>query len=357
MENLSDSFRVESLVKLSTDLATRSAALKLVEIAIIVLLNTISVFGNILVCIAVYRNLRLRNVTSIFVITLALSDLAMGCFAMPITSGILIYGKFPYARSVCYLHGFCIFTFAIFSLETLCAIAINRYFCVVKPQHYSSFFTLKRAFCYIMFAFSISLTCSIPPLLTLDIHYAFQPGKAMCLYPFESSLSFTLFLEIVCINIPLAIIAMCYFKVYKVVRDANRTFAQNNRGQTGHSTKQLSANVEEAKVTKTLVAVLIGFVSCWLPISVVDIIDVVMGAPTLPRQLYLTYALLAYTSSTINPFIYGVFNRTFRKEFKKILVCVFRLRKNQVMSDQDQRVAWDESNEIWENKSNYVKYI
>ena len=321
MRNSTNSFHVESLLKLSTDLATRPLGLRVLEATIVILMSTVSAIGNVLVCIAVYRSPRLRNVTNMFVVALAISDLAMGCFAMPITSGILIQGGLPYSFSVCTLHGFCILTFAIFSLETLWAIAINRYCCIVKPQRYSSFFTVKKTFCYIMFVVFFALTCSIPPLLSLDIHYAFQPGKAMCLYPFESSLSFTLFLEIVCINIPLAIIAMCYFKVYKVVRDANRTFAQNNRGQTGHSTKHLSANVEEAKVTKTLVAVLIGFVSCWLPISVVDIIDVVMGAPTLPRQLYLTYALLAYTSSTINPFIYGVFNRTFRKEFKKILSC------------------------------------
>ena len=321
MVNFNSSFHIEAMAKLSAALAARPTSLTVIEATVVVLMNIVSVTGNTLVCIAVYRNHRLRNVTTMFVVALAVSDLAMGCFAMPVTAGILIQGRFPYDHPVCTFHGFCIFTFAIVSLETLCVIAINRFFCIVKPQQYPSFFTAKKTFCYIVVVVFIALICSVPPLFPSDIHYAFQPGKAMCLYPFESSLSFTFFLEIVSINTPLVIIAICYYKVYKVVRNANRTFAQNNPGPNSQGTTQLSANVEEAKVTKTLVAVLIGFVSCWLPISVVDIVDVVTGAPILPRQLYLTYALLIYTSSTINPFIYGVFNRTFRKEFKKTLFC------------------------------------
>ena len=44
--------------------------------------------------------------------------------------------------------------------------------------------------------------------------------------------------------------------------------------------QQLRANVEEAKVTKTLAAVMVGFTCCWLPICIVDNIDAARGEDT-----------------------------------------------------------------------------
>jgi len=78
-------------------------------------------------------------------------------------------------------------------------------------------------------------------------------------------------------------------------------------------------NVQEANITKTLVVVLVGFALCWLPVLVIDTIDVVTGALILPRQLYLFYTFMVFLSSTINPFIYALVNKRFRREYSKVL--------------------------------------
>lgn len=94
---------------------------------------------------------------------------------------------------------------------------------------------------------------------------------------------------------------------------------------------QLRVNVEEAKVTKTLVTVLFGFVFCWLPIFVVDCTDAARGERTMPRQVYLMYAFLAYLSSTINPCIYGIMNKHFKREYKVLsrkFACLRRQCRN-----------------------------
>ena len=82
-----------------------------------------------------------------------------------------------------------------------------------------------------------------------------------------------------------------------------------------------ATSIREARITKTLVAVMLGFAVCWLPVGVTDIIDTTRGAPTLPRQFYLFYGFMAFLSSTINPFLYGVMSRRFRKEYVRILCC------------------------------------
>ncbi|CAH3189907.1 unnamed protein product, partial [Porites evermanni] len=148
-----------------------------------------------------------------------------------------------------------------------------------------------------------------------DRRYTFQPGKAMCMYPFQTNIAYTVFIECVFVAAPFTLITFCYAKVFYTVSRSNRVFTQENNPE------QLRANVEEVevKVTKTLDLVMASSPLCWLPICIMDYIDAARGEPTLPRQVYLTYGFLAYLSSTINPFKYGATNRRFRREYKTIL--------------------------------------
>ena len=123
------------------------------------------------------------------------------------------------------------------------------------------------------------------------------------------------------------IIAYSYYKVYRTVGASNKNF-KVPRQANNQENHRLASNVEEAKVTRTLTAVVAAFAFCWLPIGVIDSIDVIQGETTLPRQVYLMYGFLVYLSSTVNPFIYGVFSRTFRREYRK-LVCG---KRNQVFT-------------------------
>ena len=51
-------------------LESRSTALKVVEAGAMIALNIISLLGNILVCLSVYRNNRLRTTTNLYIIAL-----------------------------------------------------------------------------------------------------------------------------------------------------------------------------------------------------------------------------------------------------------------------------------------------
>ena len=96
-------------------------------------------------------------------------------------------------------------------------------------------------------------------------------------------------------------------------------------------------NVEEAKVTKHLVAVVVGLACCWLPIFIIDNIDMAQGEPTctLPRPAYVTYGFLLYLSSTINPFIYCATDKRFRREYKAVFwkIFSFKCRANNENND------------------------
>ena len=172
-------------------------------------------------------------------------------------------------------------------------------------------FNKQRISTYICLVWWAALAGSVPPLLFRNGGYKFQPEKAMCRYTFETNMAYTIFIECVFIFTPLTLIVICYARVFYTVSRSNQVFSHENNPQ------QPRANVEEAKVTKTLAVVIAGFAFCWLPISIMGYIDAARGEPALPRQAYLTYAFLAYLSSSINPFIYGATNKQFRQEYTR----------------------------------------
>ena len=303
----------------STELPHRSEYLAWTETILLAVINVTAFFGNLSVCYAVYSSQRLRTLPNVFVVALAVSDILISTCSTPFAVVTLYRGRWIFGSSVCLFQGFATFNFAMASLGTMGIIAVSRYFCVVKPQKYMVLFTKRRILMYIASVWLVAPFGSIPPLFFDEGKYEFQPAKAQCLYSFEANIPFSVFIDGVFIAIPLTIITVCYAKVFYTVSQSNRVFSLEN------NLHQLRANVEEAKVTKTLVAVMVGFAICWLPICVIDFVDTARGEPTLPRQTYLTYAFLIYSSSTINPFIYGTMNRYFRQAFKASLKRAFCL--------------------------------
>ena len=300
--------------KLSLELATREEALVWTETVLFAFINVVAVYGNLLTFYAVCRNHRLRTVTNMFVIALAISDILMCTCCMPFTVVVLFHGQWIFGESYCLFQGFAVLALAMVSIVTMGVIAVNRFFCVVKPEKYLFVFKKQRAFIYIVVVWCLAFAGSVLPFSFEGKNsFKFQPGKAMCSYTFERNMAYTVTIACLYIAAPLTIIVVCYVKVFHSVSRLNRVFCP------GVNPSQLRANVEEAKVTKTLVVVLFGFACCWLPISVMDILDAVRGELTIPRQVYLTNGFLIYLSSTINPVIYGIMNRQFRREYKALL--------------------------------------
>ena len=87
-------------------LSNRTVLLTTVEIFSIIIFNFLSLTGNIMVCIAVYKNTRLRTTTNLYIIALAVSDLMSGVFVMPFAMGVLIKGEWVYGRVICYFQAY-----------------------------------------------------------------------------------------------------------------------------------------------------------------------------------------------------------------------------------------------------------
>ena len=144
-------------------------------------------------------------------------------------------------------------------------------------------------------------------LSSLYCHVSFfqpcVPGfcTALTTYKMPISLPTLIFITF----LPYPIFIFWYWKVYRAVKMHNANISWQN------------ANVEDVRVAKILFITVVGFVSLWLP---AQIIYLVSYHSRLPRQLTFLATLFIFSSSFVNPFIYGFMNRSFRNEFKKCLI-------------------------------------
>lgn len=302
--------------RLSRELASRSMPVVVTETALLLLVALSAFFGNILVCLAIARNTRLRTPTNVLIFALSLTDITMSISTMPLTIGVLASGRWIYTKGVCIFQGSFPLTLAVISLQLMVVIAVNRYLCVLKPNLYRRVFTLKKSIGFAVGVFVLACLPTLSPLIYARKGYQFHPGKSYCAFAMEQNFIFALCMGLAFIASPFIIMTCLYCRIYCSVKNA--VFPQQDSDcQPGNP----QVHIQEVKVTKTLAAVLFGFSCCWFPIMIIDQIDMNNRVPMLPRRVYYMYGLLIYTSSAINPILYGLMRRAFRAEYKRTVTC------------------------------------
>ena len=128
----------------SLELENRSLAIVVIEASVCLAMNIVSVLGNVLVCLAVYRNQKLRSTINLYIIALAASDLLCATVEMPLASGVLILGKWNFGAALCEIQGFTDVFVTYITPATMGLTAFNRYMRIVKTNQYSKIFSPRK---------------------------------------------------------------------------------------------------------------------------------------------------------------------------------------------------------------------
>ncbi|XP_061935419.1 5-hydroxytryptamine receptor 1A-beta isoform X2 [Apis cerana] len=92
-------------------------------------------------------------------------------------------------------------------------------------------------------------------------------------------------------------------------------------GRTKRRSLAANAVATEQKASKVLGLVFFMFVLCWAPFFLLNIFFAACPECSVPVHVVNVCLWLGYVSSTINPVIYTIFNRTFRAAFIRLLKC------------------------------------
>ena len=330
-------------------LESRSTAIKVVEAGAMIALNIASLLGNILVCLSVYRNNRLRTTTNLYIIALAVSDLIAATLVMPPATGVLITGRWPFGETACQIHAF-FSLFAVYvSPVTMGLTALNRYTRICKSdQQYNLYFSKKKSRVFLGSTWTfVALYILIPRVTGLqDFH--FVPSYAACLNRHLSTSNFGKIVHYFVVlglffALPLAVTIFSYRKVLKKIREHNTGTVQSLRM---NNNKTVTSN--EIRLSKSLFVVVFAFMLCWVPAWVITILTRLFFGNKMPRNVQLLCTFFLNISNAINPFIYAGMNPVFRREFRKLLGCKFGVRIESSLSRQSSSrrpaTSWIRSN-------------
>lgn len=73
----------------------------------------------------------------------------------------------------------------------------------------------------------------------------------------------------------------------------------------------------EWRITKMVLAIFLSFVACYLPITIIKVVDKDVNWP----GLHIFGYIMIYLSACINPIIYVIMNKQYRHAYKTVLLC------------------------------------
>ena len=222
---------------------------------------------------------------------------------MPLSVVSLATGKWPFGTFLSRFATISTLSLTNISTSTMALMALNRYYKIVKPAKYQTIFTKKFIISTALGVQAAFVSLALLTVLAFGSRNDMIPAYAVPGTTFPMLVA--KLTAVVIFYSPYAVIIFCYWKVYKTVKIHNANVSWQ------------SANVQDVRVYKILLVTVVGFLSLWLPSQTIFLMSSYIA---LPRQLKLFATFLIYSSSFINPFIYGFMNRSFRNEFKNFLI-------------------------------------
>ena len=291
-----------------------------------------SLIGNALVICVVIINRQMRTVTNYLIVNMAVADLLITAFSMPLTIKLIVTEYMDWSNGVfseilCKIIPFAQLLSIASSVLTLTAIAFDRFLAIVYPL--KRYVTFQISYGIMAVVWIVGIAVNSPILYALKVIEA-NVGEFYCLeiwtpaFTEEASKHFTIAIFVVFYLVPLFTMSVLYsFIVFKLwVRKVPGNQTIENQRRSDKSKK---------KVLIMLMTVVILFAVCWLPVYIsqfISFFDKENFPCGPPAVLSFMGYFLGHANSLINPTIYVIFNSNFRKGFNDILLC--RCRRNGV---------------------------
>nr|XP_024219164.1 5-hydroxytryptamine receptor 2B isoform X2 [Halyomorpha halys] len=198
--------------------------------------------GNILVCLAIYWERRLQNVTNYFLMSLAITDLMVAVLVMPIGILTLVRGFFPLPPVYC-LTWICLdVLFCTASIMHLCTISVDRYLSLRYPMKFGRNKTRRRVVLKIVFVWLLSIAMSLPLSLMYSKDYNSLLVDGVCQIPDPL---YKLIGSIVSFYIPLGVMLTTYALTVRLLAEQQQNLGgATNNWSSGWMGTPLAGNLE-----------------------------------------------------------------------------------------------------------------
>ncbi|XP_066457513.1 alpha-2A adrenergic receptor [Eleutherodactylus coqui] len=145
-----------------------SLQITLALISLVGILMLFTVFGNVLVVIAVFTSRALKAPQNLFLVSLASADILVATLVMPFSLANEVMGYWYFGKVWCEIYLALDVLFCTSSIVHLCAISLDRYWSITQAIEYNLKRTPRRIKCIIFIVWVISAVISFPPLITIE---------------------------------------------------------------------------------------------------------------------------------------------------------------------------------------------
>lgn len=128
----------------------------------------LTVFGNVLVVIAVFTSRALRAPQNLFLVSLASADILVATLVMPFSLANELMGYWYFGEVWCEIYLALDVLFCTASIAHLCAISLDRYWSITQAIQYNLKRTPRRIKCIIFIVWIIAAVISFPPLISME---------------------------------------------------------------------------------------------------------------------------------------------------------------------------------------------
>ncbi|XP_076015214.1 G-protein coupled receptor 161 [Genypterus blacodes] len=307
--------------------------LAVLESVSIVTITILACVGNFVIVGTLYRRPYLLTPSNKFVFSLTLSNLLLSVLVLPFVAVSSAKREWVFGVVWCNFTALLYLLISSASMLTLGAIAVDRYYAVLYPMIYPMKITGNRAAVVIAYVWLHSLVGCLPPLFGWS-NFEFDCYKWTCVAAWHREPSYTVFWVAWCILPPLLVMLGCYGVIFRVARMKARkvhcgtvvaqddaTGAQRN-GRKNSSTSTSSNGSRrslvyagsQCKAFVTILVVIGTFFISWGPYVGVVCTEAFWGQGSVSHGLETLVAWLSLCSAVCHPLIYGLWNKTVRKE-------------------------------------------
>jgi hypothetical protein len=358
------------LVSAAADQSTWTAS-HIINLCISLPIITVGIVGNGLVIASWFVDERIRTPSNALLVSLAVPDIliwtfsASGGLAVAMRDGNWVYGRF-----MCQVGMSGAFLLPFVSSAHLVLIAVDRYRILTEGVGYLQGRTTKSVLEPVAWLWFIGFWLISPLLVDWEGAGIYEQdantGRWEC--DIKRTAAFLTPLGLATVVLPELLLIRFYREIYRMLKirytrkefstgkeqlpsflppstgiestDSSgtgnkngsqqmKTFSVNdgsllaNQGTTmvDHH-RQAEADRKERRAALTLGVLIIGFIVCWTPYSVLAIIQNIFGHQ-FPSIYYGIFTFMGFLNSLINPIIYAVRNPAFRRAFKKVINLIF----------------------------------
>ncbi|XP_041670889.1 somatostatin receptor type 2-like [Cheilinus undulatus] len=264
--------------------------------------------GNTLVIYVILRYAKMKTVTNIYILNLAVADV-LCMMSLPFIAMQLALVHWPFGEVLCRVIMSVDSLNQFTSIFCLMVMSIDRYLAVVHPIKSTRWRKPHIARLINLTVWGVSLLVILPTMIFSGLNKVPVCG---IMWPEPKDVyykAFIFYTFLVGFFLPLIVICLCYLLIIVKVKSSSLRVGSTKRKRS------------ERKVTLMVSIVVAVFVLCWLPFYIFNVASVTssINPTSAVKSTFDFVVVLGYANSCANPILYAFLSENFKKSFQNVL--------------------------------------